>query len=262
MYFGARYYDPQLGRFSSADTIIPEQSQGTQAWDRYAFVDNNPLRYTDPSGHEKVCIGYTSQGCSTWYETETPAPPPPPQPPSCAPGETCIVPAPPTPDYWDLDPLHPDYIALTGNWSPLGLAGFTGILVRDRYGRYYFGIGGNLGKSLAAGVPTFTLNGGYIGSAIDTAMPSQGNIGSFLGGLTINGGLGAVGGIAATASPSSAEYNPPLYGFSRNYPDVAPVAVEGGIFLPPSIGISATYSWAVYPSSIMGQVRTWFGAGP
>jgi RHS repeat-associated protein len=51
MYFGARFYDPALGRFSSADTIIPEQSQGVQAWDRYAFVNNNPVRYNDPTGH-------------------------------------------------------------------------------------------------------------------------------------------------------------------------------------------------------------------
>jgi hypothetical protein len=33
-----------------ADTIVPTQ-QGTQAFDRYAYVNNNPLRYTDPSGN-------------------------------------------------------------------------------------------------------------------------------------------------------------------------------------------------------------------
>jgi hypothetical protein len=32
------------------------QTQGTQAWDRYAYVNNNPLRYTDPSGHQ-ICLG-------------------------------------------------------------------------------------------------------------------------------------------------------------------------------------------------------------
>ena len=26
-----------------------------QGWDRYAYVNNNPLRYTDPSGHEIAC---------------------------------------------------------------------------------------------------------------------------------------------------------------------------------------------------------------
>lgn len=52
-FYNARWYDPALGRFAQADTIIP-QSQGVQAWDRYAYVNNNPVRYTDPSGHE-VC---------------------------------------------------------------------------------------------------------------------------------------------------------------------------------------------------------------
>jgi YD repeat-containing protein len=40
-----------LSRFSSADTIVP--GVGTsQAWDRYAYGMNNPLRYIDPTGHD------------------------------------------------------------------------------------------------------------------------------------------------------------------------------------------------------------------
>ena len=50
-YYGARYYDPAIGRFMQADTIVALNVQGTQAFDRYAYVNNNPLRYTDPSGH-------------------------------------------------------------------------------------------------------------------------------------------------------------------------------------------------------------------
>jgi RHS repeat-associated protein len=49
-FYNARYYDPSLGRFTQADTIIP-QPGNPQAWDRYAYVLNNPLAYTDPSGH-------------------------------------------------------------------------------------------------------------------------------------------------------------------------------------------------------------------
>jgi RHS repeat-associated protein len=49
-YYGARWYDSQLGRFLSADSIIPGAGN-PQAWDRYAGMMNNPLRYTDPSGH-------------------------------------------------------------------------------------------------------------------------------------------------------------------------------------------------------------------
>ncbi|WKZ50317.1 MAG: RHS repeat-associated core domain-containing protein [Anaerolineales bacterium] len=49
-YYGARFYDSAVGRFVSADTVIP-QSQGTQAYDRYAYTSNNPIKYTDPTGH-------------------------------------------------------------------------------------------------------------------------------------------------------------------------------------------------------------------
>jgi RHS repeat-associated protein len=50
MFYNARWYDPAIGRFAQADTIIPS-SQGVQAWDRYAYSNNNPILYTDPSGH-------------------------------------------------------------------------------------------------------------------------------------------------------------------------------------------------------------------
>jgi RHS repeat-associated protein len=49
-YYGARWYDPAAGRFIQADTDVPE-SQGVQAYDRYAYVNNNPVKYIDPSGH-------------------------------------------------------------------------------------------------------------------------------------------------------------------------------------------------------------------
>ena len=49
-YYNARMYDPALGRFTQADTIVPEPSRPL-AFDRYAYVYNNPVRYSDPSGH-------------------------------------------------------------------------------------------------------------------------------------------------------------------------------------------------------------------
>ena len=49
-FYNARWYDPSLGRFAQADILVP-LAQGVQAWDRYAYTNNNPLRYTDPSGH-------------------------------------------------------------------------------------------------------------------------------------------------------------------------------------------------------------------
>jgi len=53
-YYGARFYDSAVGRFVSADTVIPV---GTQGYDRFAYVYNNPLRYNDPTGHCPMCIG-------------------------------------------------------------------------------------------------------------------------------------------------------------------------------------------------------------
>ena len=49
-FYNARNYDPQLGRFLQADTFVPT-TQGTQGFDRYAYVNNNPLKYSDPTGH-------------------------------------------------------------------------------------------------------------------------------------------------------------------------------------------------------------------
>ena len=39
-----------------ADTIVPLQVQGTQALDRYAYVNNNPLRYVDPGGDFAIAM--------------------------------------------------------------------------------------------------------------------------------------------------------------------------------------------------------------
>lgn len=55
MYYGARYYDAQLGRFISADTIVPGAGN-PQSLNRYTYALNNPLRYKDPSGHCVSCF--------------------------------------------------------------------------------------------------------------------------------------------------------------------------------------------------------------
>ncbi|MBC7264510.1 MAG: hypothetical protein H5T64_09190 [Chloroflexi bacterium] len=48
-FYNARWYDPALGRFVQADTLVPEPGN-PQALNRYSYVLNNPLRYTDPTG--------------------------------------------------------------------------------------------------------------------------------------------------------------------------------------------------------------------
>lgn len=50
IHMGARLYDPVLARFIQADTIVPEPTD-LQSLNRYSYVSNNPLAYTDPTGH-------------------------------------------------------------------------------------------------------------------------------------------------------------------------------------------------------------------
>ncbi|MBW7475377.1 FG-GAP-like repeat-containing protein [Paenibacillus oenotherae] len=60
LYCQARYYDPQIGRFLMPDTMVPELYH-PMAWNRYSYVQNNPLRYIDPTGHFWEEIGQ-------WFE--------------------------------------------------------------------------------------------------------------------------------------------------------------------------------------------------
>ena len=50
IYMNARYYLPEVGRFISPDTIVPEPGN-PQSFNRYSYVNDNPVNYTDPSGH-------------------------------------------------------------------------------------------------------------------------------------------------------------------------------------------------------------------
>jgi RHS repeat-associated protein len=55
-YFGARYYASMQGRFTSFDpgSIKLKQLLNPQDLNRYAYVGNNPLRFIDPDGREKI----------------------------------------------------------------------------------------------------------------------------------------------------------------------------------------------------------------
>jgi len=62
-----------IGRFLQPDTIVPEPSN-PQSLNRYSYVYNNPLRYTDPTGHspydrlfENINVCLLGIGCPTAY---------------------------------------------------------------------------------------------------------------------------------------------------------------------------------------------------
>lgn len=49
-YYNARYYDSHTRHFTQPDDLI-QDIYNPQSLNRYSYVWNNPLRYTDPSGH-------------------------------------------------------------------------------------------------------------------------------------------------------------------------------------------------------------------
>ncbi len=58
-YMRARYYDPKLKRFLNRDVIQGTITDG-QTFNRYAYVNGNPVSYVDPLGLEKVKLGNCS----------------------------------------------------------------------------------------------------------------------------------------------------------------------------------------------------------
>jgi RHS repeat-associated protein len=50
VHMNGRVYDPAIGRFLSADPYI-QFPDNTQSFNRYSYVLNNPLSFTDPSGY-------------------------------------------------------------------------------------------------------------------------------------------------------------------------------------------------------------------
>jgi RHS repeat-associated protein len=55
-YMHARYYANAQGRFTSADSILGSIAN-PQSLNRYAYVGNNPLNFSDPSGHSRLSAG-------------------------------------------------------------------------------------------------------------------------------------------------------------------------------------------------------------
>jgi RHS repeat-associated protein len=50
VHLNGRIYDPFVGRMMSADPFVPDP-MNAQAWNRYSYVINNPLAFTDPNGY-------------------------------------------------------------------------------------------------------------------------------------------------------------------------------------------------------------------
>lgn len=56
-YYGARYYDPETGRFISADSFSGRATK-PQTQNKYTYTSNNPLKYVDPTGNDEAPASY------------------------------------------------------------------------------------------------------------------------------------------------------------------------------------------------------------
>ncbi|WP_315766701.1 MULTISPECIES: RHS repeat-associated core domain-containing protein [unclassified Bradyrhizobium] len=53
VHLNGRVYDPLLARFTSADPTVTDPTN-SQGWNRYSYVGNDPLVFTDPSGFDFI----------------------------------------------------------------------------------------------------------------------------------------------------------------------------------------------------------------
>jgi RHS repeat-associated protein len=62
-YYGARYYDPLAGQFTSGDSVVPGGGFDLWGLSRYAYVEGNPTDRTDPTGHRNQIPGNNGGTC-------------------------------------------------------------------------------------------------------------------------------------------------------------------------------------------------------
>ena len=55
-YLTTRYYDPETGRFTSADSIDYLAPDTINGLNLYAYCGNNPVMNVDPSGHSMTAV--------------------------------------------------------------------------------------------------------------------------------------------------------------------------------------------------------------
>lgn len=75
-YYGARYYDPSIGRFISADPVDGDL-WNPQSQNKYSYVLNNPLKYVDPTGQSAESIlqwSWTAGGFASQFDGPAPGP--------------------------------------------------------------------------------------------------------------------------------------------------------------------------------------------
>jgi RHS repeat-associated protein len=157
MDYGARYYDPYLGRFVSADTIVPNPAN-PQSFNRFCYVLGNPVRYTDPTGHcapdDKECnemADYIEEQTDGLIHIDR-----------CAGGEGCI--------YWTTEELRLAWKTYRAHPFRDGLSSAKSITLRRMDVYYLIGKNGQrVYMPNVAGLTEFDGKGNYTITMYDSA---------------------------------------------------------------------------------------------
>lgn len=70
-YYNARYYDSNIGRFITADTVVPNPGK-SQLMNRYMYVAGNPVTMNDPDGQKPTWQWdiYAERGLAAWTQQQ------------------------------------------------------------------------------------------------------------------------------------------------------------------------------------------------
>lgn len=66
IYMQARYYDPSIGRFLSVDMVLPAPA-ALDLMNRYAYVANNPMSFSDPTGMFPQNMSSADINCEVYH---------------------------------------------------------------------------------------------------------------------------------------------------------------------------------------------------
>ena len=195
-YYGARWYDAQVGRFLSADTLVPNPGN-PQSLNRYSYGKNNPTGRIDPTGHFDI-----TPGDDPWWNNT-----------GSSSAANQAAPVNIRPSFWpSFIPYYFDLPVLTGqnivpwisqNNIPTAIAGQIGV---DSGGG--FGFGGAMSFEMQStfnwwsGELTVTYNnsaGARVGA------PQLGDFGAHLGGTIFMGASNNIQAIVGAAKATSVD---------------------------------------------------------
>lgn len=147
-----RVYDPELGRFLSPDPNVQVVTD-LQSYNRYSYVLNNPLRYTDPTGYFRDAWDVLQSSGFHYFEIGLGVL-------MCLNPVTCAVYA------FAVVALNTAIMAHNGNsWDQI----YAADLMTTDLAFMGGGLGGEVGASLGTGVGA-AMVGGAVGAAVTTAL--------------------------------------------------------------------------------------------